>query len=257
MSNPRIISNTITLNAGMYILRLLQQPEAIEQSISINPAPVMATGKVSFFCSSEVKNQCLANAEDSMIVRVDSEKATLLIAEHCEEDQTPLQLKVDKIADLSLAVAEKAEVVNPVELVPLEPEEILLHGHIAWQGDVQATTDNEYLGHPQSKNQIEGFSVDWQNRPDDVDIAYSCVVEKMGRTPISLSGGFVGTRQRNLAIQSITFNLVGLNAENYQLTGSAFFSGQEALEIVSGIDAHGPTTTEQLMALKIIITPKK
>ena len=254
MSQPNIVSSTITLNAGMYILRLLQQPEILGQSISINPAPLAPAGDISFFCSTGVKNNCLSNADESMIVRVDSEEAILLIAEQSEEGQPPLQLKVDKIANLSLKKeATINKIVEPTE--PAKPEDICLSGHIEWQGDVQSAV-GEYLGNPQSQNRIEGFTIEWQDRPDDVDIAYSCEVEQMGRTPIALSGNYVGTRQRALAIQSVSFSLVGLQAENYTLSGQAFFAGQEPLEIVSGIDAHGPTTKEQLIALQIIVTAK-
>jgi len=252
MSESHIIS-TITLNAGMYILRLQQQPEGEGQSISINPAPLVSAGECTFFSSTNVKNNCLSSATESMIVRIESDEATLLIAESSAENQAVLQLKVDKISDLSLKA--QAPTIEEVEKITPQPENVWCSGHIEWQGDVQSNV-GEYLGEPQSKNRLEGFSIEWENRPDDIDIAYSCEVEQMGRTPVALSGGFVGTRQRALAIYSISLTLVGLNADQYELSGYAAFAGGEPLAITSGIDSHGPSVTEALIAIQVNVTKK-
>jgi hypothetical protein len=252
-----IINSTVTLKSGMYILRLVKQPTVTGQSISINPAPVISSGKTLFFTHTGVKNNCLSNAEDIIIVRVDSEEATLLVAEN-NQGQSALQLKIDKIANLS----EKKQALSNEQKKTLpnknlsKPENIQLNGHIEWKGNVQ-TKNDEYLGNPKSKNRLEGFAIQWENRPNDIDLAYSCEIEQMGRTPISLSGGFVGTRQRALAIHSISLTLVGLQAKNYTLSGYAIFADQEPLAIISGIDSHGPTVKEPLIALQVIITPKK
>ena len=236
----------------------MQPAKTRTQCISINLAPVINAGKVHFLCSTSVNNNCLTNTSECIVIRVDSEQATLLVSENNEEHTTPLQLKVDKVSDLTLNTAIKTNITETVETSSAtlsQPEDVYLTGHIALHGNVQSAV-GECLGNPQLQHYIEGFTVEWENRPDDVDIAYFCEIEYMGRTPTSLSGCFVGTRHRSLAIQSVSFSLIGSQAKNYQLSGQAFFNKQEPLNIITGIDSHGPTMKEALVALQIIVTLK-
>jgi hypothetical protein len=159
-------------------------------------------------------------------------------------------LKIDKIA-LEGDAAPVAS--KPIE-VPAEGISII--GHVERTGDIVAA-GGERLGGPESNLRLEGFQIMWPNRPEGIDITYSANIEGAGPTPTVGTGHFCGTRNAARRITSLTFELAGPQADQYELQGLAFFSGGYSSAIWSGTRVSGPSELEHLVALDLNVLPSE
>ena len=129
---------------------------------------------------------------------------------------------------------------------------LTLLGHLQEAGDVRVQS-GAWLGDPQSRLRLEGFAIEWENKPQDVDVAYSCVIGGLGRSPVVLSGGFCGSRQRAASITALTFSLIGPNAEAFQLKAEAVFANCPPQTLRPGVEVRGIAGAEPLVALRVSI----
>ncbi len=103
-------------------------------------------------------------------------------------------------------------------------ERLKIVGHVAGIGDVTAQAD-EWLAGPSAPARIEGLSIVWPDKPDDLDIRYSV---KLAR-PHAVSGRmmglgvYAGTRGRALPIVGIRLEMSGPAASNFRLVSEAAF----------------------------------
>ena len=245
MQNTRIATSILQLNTGMYIARLKQVDTLKREMITISPAPMEAEGSIDFFCSSHIKNNTLKEISDCIVMRVDNGKAPLLIS---GMGGNLASLKIDEITTLNTPSTVQSLSDAPTS----NSEKISLEGHIEWKGDVKKEV-GEPLGDPRGNKRLEGFIIRWDDKPKDVDIAYSCTVDGMGQSPVVLSGDFSGTRARNLAIQGVIISLVGRGAKKFQMKGSVVFSGMKPQKLISGVEYRGVTGKESLISLQVEI----
>jgi hypothetical protein len=126
-------------------------------------------------------------------------------------------------------------------------------GHVASIGDVVVKA-GEWLAGPTAPSRIEGLSISWPDKPDDVEIRYSVTTSKgqtiSGRT--AEQGTFAGTRARALPIVSLTLELSGPGAANAQFDIEAVFLGSPLMRRTGArIALSGPTGREPLVGLKV------
>ena len=272
----------------MYIFRYASQlPEGQEVCITLQQAP-LGKGTVDFFPAEGVSRNTLARLGDCVVLRVKGGKGAVLVTEYHRASQAvSVDLRVDRI-DTSETIARKAPAQQPpvlTEAIAASPMgssagaalsrvkpvtapvistrgvmpatagiSLSLEGHIERRGDVAVQDD--WLGNPDSNARLEGFSISWPDKPQGVDLAYSCKVTGQGKQPAALSGNFVGTRRKAAGIQAITFGLVGPQQKAYQLSGHVVFAGSPPQPIVNGKELSGPTGYENLVAISVRITPR-
>jgi hypothetical protein len=126
-------------------------------------------------------------------------------------------------------------------------------GHVAGIGDVTARAD-EWVAGPSAPARIEGLSIVWPGKPDDLDIRY-CV--KLAR-PHAVSGrmmglgAYAGTRGRALPIVGIRLEMSGAAASSFRLVSEAAFLGAPIAR-TSGkqIEMSGPTGREPLVGFRL------
>jgi hypothetical protein len=126
-------------------------------------------------------------------------------------------------------------------------------GHVAGIGDVTARAD-EWVAGPSAPARIEGLSIVWPGKPDDLDIRY-CV--KLAR-PHAVSGrmmglgAYAGTRGRALPIVGIRLEMSGVAASSFRLVSEAAFLGAPIAR-TSGkqIEMSGPTGREPLVGFRL------
>jgi len=281
-------TSLVQLPIGMYIARLTDVALA-GRSMGLSVAP-SSGGVVDFFHSDSDTNNHLTSPNQSVVVRVKDATATLLVASMTPTGAEEPKLKLDKIASLDelnkkkvskaetkktlAAVAKKLQalqkeskkedkteaniaqkVEQPTPQSPSEFGKVVLVGHVEWKGDTRVNA-GEWLGDPKKPSRIEGFALAWQNKPEGVDLAYSCQVKNMGKTPMALSGSYVGTRRKSLPITALTLSLVGVNALSYVLDAVAVFADGEEQALLSGVECQGVTGNEQLIALKVSVVKK-
>ena len=126
-------------------------------------------------------------------------------------------------------------------------------GHVAGIGDVTARAD-EWVAGPSAPARIEGLSIVWPGKPDDLDIRYYV---KLAR-PHAVSGrmmglgAYAGTRGRALPIVSIRLEMSGAAASSFRMVSEAAFLGAPIAR-TSGkqIEMSGPTGREPLVGFRL------
>lgn len=126
-------------------------------------------------------------------------------------------------------------------------------GHVTGIGDV-LVKPNEWIAGPSAPSRIEGISIDWPDKPADLDIHYAVKTAKP--QPISGRrmelGSFAGTRGKAMPLVSLMFEVSGAAAADHQLTVEAIFLGAPATRLTGKrIVASGPTGREPLVGLRI------
>lgn len=255
----------LTLEPGMYILRYASQDSAEEPClISLQPAPI-GKSSVDFFPGETVVRNTLSRLGDTLIVRVKNGAGTLLITEYQRADLPVRQvdLRVDRI-DTSVGIirSEQQRSAPMVANKALEaaaqaerhgsPVVLKLIGHVQAQGDVTAS---EWVGNVDQEARLEGFAIVWPNKPQGVDIAYSCKVADVLQ-PAVLSGNFSGSRGKRAPITAVAMALVGPRRAEYVLDAQAVFAGCPPQDLVDGQEVTAQQGQAKLVALHVSITPR-
>lgn len=255
----------LTLEPGMYIVRYASQDTAEEPClISLQPAPI-GKSSVDFFPGETVVRNTLSRLGDTLIVRVKNGAGTLLITEYQRADLPVRQvdLRVDRIdtsADIIRSEQQRnAPVVANKALATAarverngNPIVLKLIGHVQAQGDVTAS---EWVGNVEQEARLEGFAIVWPNKPQGVDVAYSCKVADVLQ-PAVLSGNFSGSRGKRAPITAVAMALVGPRRAEYVLDAQAVFAGCPPQDLVDGQEVTAQQGQAKLVALHVSITPR-
>ncbi len=115
---------------------------------------------------------------------------------------------------------------------------------------------NEWIAGPSAPSRIEGISIEWPGKPQDLDIHYAVKTAK----PQTISGrklglgSFAGTRGKAMPIVSVMFELSGPGSTDYQFAAEAIFLGAPAKRITGKrVVASGPTGREPLVGLRLSV----
>jgi hypothetical protein len=136
---------------------------------------------------------------------------------------------------------------------------IRILGHLSGIGDVQVSA-NEWLAGPSMPLRIEGLSIDWPEKPQDLEIHYAVRTAK----PEMVSGrkmrlgAFAGTRGKAMPIIAVALEMSGPQATNFQFVVEAIFLASPAMRIAGKhVVASGPTGREPLVGLRLGIEKVK
>jgi hypothetical protein len=255
MSAPalNLSSRIAVLDLGMYIFRYaVPTGEQHKKScISLHQSP-LGKGGVDFFPGEGISRNTLTTPGDCVVVRVKGAQAGVLITEfHPHNESNRIHLRIDKI-DTSAPAPIPAESCEP--LANPATYQIEFVGHIESRGDV--TAPSGWLGNPDSSYRLEGFCANWVKPPEGVDLAYLCRTGKGTEPHVGLAGTYIGSRRQAKPITSVAFALSGPNAADHELTGQVVFAGSPPLAISPGKELSGPNGTEQLVAIRVVVTPR-
>jgi hypothetical protein len=244
-----ISSSIILMQPGMYILRY---PKGGVTPLSVSRAP-NSTGKIEVMGTSKTHGSILRDGSDCIVMQVTGGAVELLVSAFSSNVAASVPtLRIDQIGlDPEPACAQPAAAGKKIEVVA---KGISIIGHVELQGDLVAA-EGQTLGDPSSTHRVEGFQIMWPDRPEGVDLAYSISVEGFGTMPVVNSGNFCGTRGEARRITEATFSLVGPNAGQFRLDGSAYFSGGFQVPISSGMPLGGPSGMEHLTAISLRALP--
>ena len=174
-----------------------------------------------------------------------------------DDGSTAATVKVEMLSQGETSEAQLALTVgsgyNPVAKSHVDLDRLRIVGHVAGIGDVTARAD-EWVAGPSAPARIEGFSIVWPGKPDDLDIRY-CV--KLAR-PHAVSGrmmglgAYAGTRGRALPIVGIRLEMSGAAASSFRMVSEAAFLGAPIAR-TSGkqIEMSGPTGREPLVGFRL------
>lgn len=162
----------------------------------------------------------------------------------------------------STAATVKIETLSQGEAVPtirrqpaaeVDLGRLSLLGHVAGTGDVFARA-GEWIAGPDAPARIEGLSIDWPGKPDDLDIRYSVNLARPHAVSGRLTelGGYAGTRGRALPILGVTIELTGSGAAGFQLSAEAAFLGSPLTRMTGRrVALSGPTGREPLVGFRL------
>jgi len=257
----KITSRVTLLEPGMYIFRYASRPIA-ERSvcIALQQAP-LGKGVIDFFPAEGVSKNMLTKLGDCIIGRVKGAVSTVLITEYylADVEVDPVDLRIDRI-DTSAAIMRNFVPASPapeaVAFSHTAPTRAVLKltGHIQDHGDVSVV--DECLGDERSAARLEGFSIQWDNKPSGVDLAYTSTIAGAGPSQKVLTGSFTGARDKAASLIAVGFGLTGPDRAHYELTGYVVFAGAAPQAIAAEQMFFGPSGREPLVALQLSITPK-
>jgi hypothetical protein len=128
-------------------------------------------------------------------------------------------------------------------------------GHVAGKGDVTVRT-GEWIAGPAAPSRIEGFAIQWPNKPRTINIRYAARVggANATNTPFVEIGAFAGTRGKALPLVGAALEISGAEAAAYELAVDAIFLGSPQMRILGQrVVLSGPTGREPLVGLRIAI----
>lgn len=237
-----ITSSIILLAPGIYILRY---PAGGEGALSVTRAPGGDgdQGKLECLSTPGTDGTLLRSTADCIVMQVSGASAAMLVTALVEHAGVPLPaLRIDQIGlDARPAAASGGAGMS-------------LLGHVDRIGDV-VVAQGQVLGDPAAGLRIEGFQVMWPDRPAGVDLRYSIGVEGMPPAAAVQTGTFCGTRGLPRRITHLQFALVGPQAHQFSLEGSAWFSGGFCVPLVCGEPVSGPSGLEHLTGLTLRALP--
>lgn len=255
----KISSRVTLLEPGMYIFRYASQPPAEKPvCIALQQAP-LGKGSIDFFPAEGISKNMLTKLGDTIVARVKGGVTTVLITEYHMFDDViePIDLRIDRI-DTSPAIMRTFAVVATAEPAQAladnkAPMSLVVTAQLQHAGEV--VSSEGWVGAPESEYFIEGFAIEWPNKPAGVDLLYTCMVAGSGPSRNVATGTFVGARGQGLPLICAGFSLVGPLRKHYELTGLIAFGTAEPQRLVTNQMMHGPSGNEPLVALHIAITP--
>lgn len=236
----------------MYIFRYVASASAAPKnsSLSLHQAPI-GKGAVDFFPANGITRNTLTAPGDCVVVRIKGAQASVLITEyHPEGESAAIQLRIDQINTSPCGPQSD----KPPKAASPQPAKLKLHGHIETRGDI--LVEDGWLGAPNTLLRLEGFSIEWKDQPQNIGLAYLCRSGRNSEPQIGIAGQFIGTRRQAKPITAVAFALTGQRADHYELSGQVAFGGHPPLAIIPDKELSGPNGTEQLVALRLVITPR-
>jgi hypothetical protein len=138
---------------------------------------------------------------------------------------------------------------------PLSLDSFRVLGHVTGLGD-QLVRAGQWLGGPSAPSRIEGISIRWPDKPDNLDIRYavkSAKPQPTSGTAVKV-GSFSGTRGKAMPVVALLLEMSDPGAENMEFAVDALFLGAPIKRIVGKrIIASGPTGREPLVGLRVAI----
>jgi hypothetical protein len=114
---------------------------------------------------------------------------------------------------------------------------------------------NEWIAGPATPSRVEGISLGWPEKPDDLVLRYAVKsTAQAGPAKMGDLDSFAGTRGRALPITGIVLEMSGNGATNCQFLAEALFLSSPILRAVGQrVVLSGPTGREPLVGLRLSI----
>ncbi len=240
----------LQLSKGHYAIRLVSQKgDGVSAKIKSN---VKADPKRFEVLGERIRGGILLNDEEPIaLVRVFAEDAIMEMDIYRGNASARANIGID----VQLLSVEKPR-------TPQDTSEYLQHslvhlaGHVEMVGDV-TRKPGEWIGKRSGSARVEGFSIHWKDKPEGLELVYGCTIEGMGKSPNSVTGGFVGTRQRAMPIKSLWIDLQGERKDDFVFNYVAAFSRSGVLAGRPGRITSGLGVKDHLIGLAVAVVKKQ
>ena len=239
---------TVPINRGLFLVRYDSAPDAVDPPRARLFAEPGNEQHVAIISHPDASDGVL-NGPGTMLVIRSTRPANLIVEIVPARDNGSLAatIKVEAVSQAAAAgsVTSVMATVPTVDLPELDLQHFKLIAHVAGIGDVTARAD-EWIAGPAFPSRVEGFAIEWSERPSGIEIGYSARIG--GPNPMSTSmadiGTFVGTKGRALPLVGVEFELSGQQAQDYQLLVEyLFLASPKMRQSGSRLMLSGPTVT--------------
>jgi hypothetical protein len=240
----------VDLDRGLFLVRYASADDEVRPpAVRVSSEPA-SDKNVSFVLHPDQKEAVLWHPGSCLVVRtVSKSKLSIEVGPAQEGASVAATVKMEKLTQGEApSEAQTGDTTSAFDLSDLR-----LLGHVASIGDV-IVHGNEWLAGPSAPSRIEGISIQWPGKPDDVEICYSVDTAR----PQTVSGrmiplgSFAGTRGKAMPVVGLTFELSGAEAAHLQFNVEAIFLGAPATHITGRrIVLSGPTGREPLVGLRL------
>lgn len=242
----------VDVEKGLFLVRYAAaQDVARPPKVSLSPEP-SSDGSIAFFLHPDQSEAVLWQPGSCLVLRAAARgKLMVDVAPVHEHGSSNATIRIEPLTQ-GQAAARAARTEAGAGL-PCDLSDFRVQGHVASIGDVVVDADH-WLAGPSNPSRIEGISIAWPSKPDDVDIRYSVKTARVqaisGR--VMELGTFAGTRGKGLPLVGVMIELSGSGASNFQFIAEAIFLGSPAMRITGKrIVAEGPTSREPLVGLRL------
>ena len=243
---------TVALDRGLFIVRYAAAEDKI-QPPKVTVAPDHASSQnISFLLHPDHNEAVLWQPDSGLVVRATA-------AAKLSVEVTPTQ------AGGSAAATVRIEPLNQAKTNASDIQKkgktksrfnvgnIRILGHLSGIGDVLVSA-HEWIAGPSTPLRIEGISIDWPEKPQDLEIHYAVRTAK----PEMISGrkmqlgAFAGTRGKAMPIVAFALEMSGPAATNFQFVVEALFLASPVMRIAGKhVVVSGPTGREPLVGLRV------
>jgi hypothetical protein len=243
---------TVAINRGLFLVRYgTAEDEVQPPKVKVSPDNA-STNDISFLLHPDHKEAVLWQPDSCLVVRATAPgKLSVEVIPSQTGGSAAATVRIEALNQGHAAVTSA----NRRSSVVHEFADLRVLGHVAGLGDVVAN-DNEWIAGPSAPSRIEGISIEWPDKPADLDIHYAVKFAK----PQAASGqkmglgSYAGTRGKAMPLVGLMLELSGPAAADFQLAVEAIFLGSPATRITGKrIVASGPTGREPLVGLRLSV----
>lgn len=240
----------VKLKRGYYALRLIARDESW---ITVSVGAESNNEKSGFdilgdFISGRV---CLSRKNPLALIMVYNSSAVLEMQIFMEDGNVSSKFAID-VERISHYAALSCANASP----ELSPSLVHLSGHLEGVGDINVNS-GQWLGKKTGLRRVEGFCIHWDDKPNDIDLIYGCLVTGNLKTAVSATGGFVGSRQRAASISGLWVDIKGANRCNYELNFKVAFSRSGVLTGRKGKLISGLGINDHVVGLNVNLRAKE
>jgi len=243
---------TIEIDRGLFLIRYATAEDEVRPPSVAVSADSVGEGNVSFLLHPDHLDAVLWQPGSCLVVRA------MAPCRLCVE-VTPSHANGSAVATVRIEPISQGRVASMPSPArgrsgsSLGVGDFRLLGHMAGIGDVVVSA-KEWLAGPLAPSRIEGISIAWPGKPDDLDIRYSVKTAKpqtfSGR--MTEVGSFAGTRGKALAVVGVVLEISGPSAADFRFVAEAIFLGSPVMRMTGErVVLSGPTGREPLVGLRL------
>lgn len=161
----------------------------------------------------------------------------------------------DIVIDIEKISPSKQSLVAQKQL-EFRPSLVRLSGHLEGVGDTDVKS-GQWLGKKSGIQRVEGFCIHWDDKPNDIELVYGCLVTGNLKATNAATGGFVGSRQRAAPITGLWIDLRGAFRQQYELDFQVAFSRSGVLVGRQGKMVSGLGVKDHLVGLQVNLRKKE
>ena len=217
---------TVAINRGLFLVRYAAAEDQAQPPKVMVAPDASSTKDISFLLHPDHNEAVLWQPETCLVVRaLAAGKLDVQVVPMHEGGSVAATVRIEPLSQGKAMPAQKKVRGDVVQ----NSGDFRILGHVSGLGDVLVNA-NEWLAGPSAPSRIEGISIQWPGKPQNLEIHYAVKTAKpqtnSGRK-VGL-GTFAGTRGKAMPIVGLMFELSGAGAADFQVSAEAIFLGAPA-----------------------------